>query len=82
MKLGIVGLPQAGKSTIFSALTGARGEDEDRKGSRTDQRFGTVRVIDERVDFLEKTYKPGNSCPSIISKHPPWTGSSGPPIVS
>ncbi len=58
MKLGIVGLPQSGKTTIFSALTGARGEDEARKGSRTDQRIGTVRVVDERVDALEKIYKP------------------------
>jgi len=58
MKLGIVGLPQSGRSTIFAALTGARGEDEARKGSRTDQRISTVRVVDERVDLLTKIYKP------------------------
>ena len=58
MKLGIVGLPQSGRSTVFAALTGARGEQEGRKGSRSDQRIGTVRVVDERVDLLTKIYKP------------------------
>ncbi len=60
MKLGILGLPQTGKSTIFAALTGARGEEKDQnqRASRTDQRIGTVRVADERVDFLTKTFRP------------------------
>ena len=58
MKLGVIGLPQSGKSTIFAALTGARGEDMAQKASRTDQRIGTVRVVDERVDFLTKIYSP------------------------
>jgi len=58
MKLGIIGLPQSGKSTVFAALTGARGEDKVRKASRSDQRIGTVRVQDQRVDFLTKMYKP------------------------
>lgn len=54
MKLGIIGLEQAGKSTIFAALTGARGEDK----SHTDQRIGTVRVADERLDSLIEVFKP------------------------
>ncbi len=58
MKLGIIGLPQSGKSTIFAALTGARGEDETLKTSRKDQRMGVVRVADERVEFLSKLLKP------------------------
>ena len=58
MKLGIIGLPQSGKSTIFAALTGARGEDRNLKTSRKDQRIGVVRVADERVDFLSKLLKP------------------------
>ena len=58
MKFGIVGLPQSGKATIFSALTGARGEDGVRKASRSDQRIGTVRVVDERVGFLTEMFKP------------------------
>ncbi len=58
MKLGIVGLPQSGKTTTFAALTGARGEEEAIKGFRPDQKMGTVRVADERVDFLSLIYKP------------------------
>ncbi|MDB9822212.1 YchF family ATPase [Deltaproteobacteria bacterium] len=53
MKLGIIGLPQSGRSTIFAALSGARGE-----ASKKDQRISTVRVMDERVDFLSGIYKP------------------------
>jgi GTP-binding protein YchF len=58
MKLGIIGLAQSGRSTIFSALTGARGEERVQKPSRVDQRIGTVRVADERVDFLTGIYRP------------------------
>jgi GTP-binding protein YchF len=58
MKLGLTGLPQSGKSTIFTALTGARGEDKLQKSTRTDQRIGTVRVADERVNFLTEIYRP------------------------
>lgn len=58
MKLGILGLPQTGKSTIFSALSGTRGEDRIAEGSRKDQRIGTVRVADDRVDLLRDIFKP------------------------
>lgn len=58
MKLGIIGLPQSGKSTMFGALTGARGEAPPQKGGRSDQRIGTVRVTDARVDTLSDLYKP------------------------
>ena len=58
MRLAICGLPQSGKSTIFHALTAARGEDKLRKVSHAEQTIGTVRVADERVGFLENIYKP------------------------
>ena len=58
MKLGVIGLLQSGRSTIFTALTGARGEGGEPKGSRKDQRIATVRVMDERVDLLTEIYKP------------------------
>jgi len=58
MKLGIIGLPQSGKSTIFAALTGARGQETGQKKSRADQRIGTVRKADPRVDFLTGLWKP------------------------
>jgi ribosome-binding ATPase len=57
MKLGIIGLPQSGRSTIFAALTGARG-DADEKSSRKDQRISIVTVMDERIDFLSEMYRP------------------------
>jgi GTP-binding protein YchF len=59
MKLGLIGLPQSGKSTVFAALTGARG---DKKGhaasSGNDPRIATVTVFDDRVDFLKEVYQP------------------------
>jgi len=58
MKLGIIGLPQSGKFTIFKALTGARaikGEERIKKGG---QLIATVNVPDERVDYLTEIYKP------------------------
>jgi len=58
MKLGIIGLPQAGKTTIFEALTGARGEGPRHKVGRSDVRLGTVRVADDRVDHLSDLYEP------------------------
>ena len=53
MKLAIIGLPESGRSTIFAALSGARGE-----ASKKDQRVSTIKVMDERIDFLSGLYKP------------------------
>ncbi|MBN2061094.1 MAG: redox-regulated ATPase YchF [Deltaproteobacteria bacterium] len=58
MKLGIIGLSLSGRSTIFAALSGARGEEISDKSGRKDQRIGTVKVMDERLDFLSDMYKP------------------------
>ena len=57
MKLGIAGLPQSGRSTVFSALTGAR-SDNDSGSSRADTRIATIVVFDNRVEFLSEMYKP------------------------
>ena len=57
MKLGITGLTKSGRSTVFAALTGARG-DQDAASSHTDSRIATVTVPDKRVDFLKEIYKP------------------------
>jgi GTP-binding protein YchF len=54
MKLGIIGLPRSGKSTVFEALTHNL-LSKDRKG---ETRIGTVRVPDQRVDVLSDMYKP------------------------
>jgi len=58
MKLGIIGLPQSGKSTLFGALSGTRGQAEALKPSRSEHHVATIRVADERVDFLTSLYKP------------------------
>jgi GTP-binding protein YchF len=58
MKLGIVGLPQSGKSTIFAALSGARGQKGEYGASGSGPRISTVTVLDERVDLLTKIYQP------------------------
>jgi len=54
MKLGIIGLPRSGKSTIFEALT-QNILPEDRKG---ENQIGTIRVPDKRLDVLDDMYKP------------------------
>ncbi len=54
MKFGIVGLPQAGKRTLFKALTGVRGEGP----SPMEGGVATVVVHDPRVDFLSELYRP------------------------
>lgn len=58
MKLGIAGLPQSGKSTVFRALTGARSDQSALGSSRTDAKIATIIVHDERVNFLSKMYRP------------------------
>ncbi len=58
MKLGILGLPQSGRSTIFRALTGARSDKESAGTGRADTKIATLIVPDERVDFLSEMYQP------------------------
>jgi GTP-binding protein YchF len=54
MKLGIIGLPRSGKSTIFDALTKNRAGAE-HKG---EDRIAVIRVPDDRVDALSQMYQP------------------------
>jgi GTP-binding protein YchF len=54
MRLGIVGLPGSGKSTIFQTLTGTKLEEGAHKGPR----IATVQVPDQRVDALKGLFKP------------------------
>jgi GTP-binding protein YchF len=57
MRLGIIGLPQSGKTTVFNALT--RGNQPTTvSGGRIDIRTGVVDVPDERVDKLSKMFMP------------------------
>jgi len=54
MKLGIIGLPRSGKSTIFDALTCSSAQ----PGNRTEDRIGTISVPDNRIDVLSGLYNP------------------------
>ena len=58
MKAGIVGLPQVGKTTIFSILTRARAENRMGKGRKAQPNVGVVQVPDDRVDFLASVFHP------------------------
>lgn len=55
MKLGIIGLPGAGKSTLFASLTRLGPID---KAAKPEDRIGTIRKPDERVDALSALYRP------------------------
>ncbi|MEW5868090.1 MAG: redox-regulated ATPase YchF [Chloroflexota bacterium] len=60
MRLGIIGLPQSGKTTIFNALT--RGDQPIAvSGGRFDVHTAVVDVPDERVDHLSKMFQPGKT---------------------
>ncbi|MDQ7784234.1 MAG: DUF933 domain-containing protein [Desulfomonilaceae bacterium] len=61
MKLGIIGLPGCGKSTLFKALTGGI-DPGDRKGHQ-EPGLGVVKVDDSRLDFLGRYYKPKKVTP-------------------
>ena len=73
MKLGIIGLPQSGKFTIYSALTGARGLSSAERTKKGDRLVGTVNVADERVDKLKEIYKPDKTVYSQIEYILPGT---------
>lgn len=57
MKIGLVGLPGAGKTTVFNALTGQSVE-TGYAAARDKHNIGTVKVPDERVDALSRLYQP------------------------
>ncbi len=56
MKIGIIGLDQSGKTTIFNTLTGQSAEIG--FGGSKKKNIGIIKVPDERIDFLKKIYDP------------------------
>jgi ribosome-binding ATPase YchF (GTP1/OBG family) len=66
MKIGIVGLPNVGKSTLFNALTGAGAEAASYPFSTVTPNVGIVKVPDERLDWLSKLYEPEKLTPATV----------------
>lgn len=58
MKLGIVGLPNVGKSTLFNAITNAGAQSANYAFCTIEPNIGVVAVPDSRLDVLTKMYKP------------------------
>ncbi len=54
MKLGIIGLPVSGKTTVFEALT----HEFAHTGDKSEDRLGTIHVPDDRIDALSRMYQP------------------------
>lgn len=66
MKLGIVGLPNVGKSTLFNAITKAGAECANYPFCTIEPNVGTVAVPDERLDKLAEMYNPEKVTPTTI----------------
>ena len=66
MKLGIVGLPNVGKSTLFNSLTKAGAESANYPFCTIDPNVGIVTVPDARVDYLAEKYHSKKVIPAAI----------------
>lgn len=66
MKIGIVGLPNVGKSTMFNAITNAGAECANYPFCTIEPNVGVVPVPDERLDELAKMYKPQKVTHAVI----------------
>ena len=66
MKLGIVGLPNVGKSTLFNSLTKAGAESANYPFCTIDPNVGVVTVPDERLNLLGDFYKSKKGTPAVI----------------
>lgn len=63
---GIVGLPNVGKSTIFSALTAAPAAAENFPFCTIDPNVGIVDLPDERLDFIASVFEPKKKTPATV----------------
>lgn len=66
MKLGMVGLPNVGKSTLFNALTNAGAESANYPFCTIEPNVGVVSVPDERLDYLANLYNPKKFTPAVL----------------
>ena len=66
MKLGMVGLPNVGKSTLFNALTNAGAESANYPFCTIEKNVGIVSVPDARLDKLAEMYEPDKFTPATL----------------
>lgn len=66
MKIGIVGLPNVGKSTLFNSITNAGAECANYPFCTIEPNVGVVGVPDERLDILTKMYNPQKTTHAVI----------------
>ena len=66
MKLGMVGLPNVGKSTLFNALTNAGAESANYPFCTIEPNVGIFSVPDERLDKLAEMYNPDKFTPAVL----------------
>ncbi len=64
MQVGIVGLPQSGKTTLFNALTG--GSIEAHTGARQNSHIAVVKVPDRRLERLRELFQPKKITPTTV----------------
>ncbi len=66
MKIGVVGLPNVGKSTLFNAITEAGAESANYPFCTIEPNVGVVAVKDDRLDVLAKMYNTKKVVPAVI----------------
>ena len=70
MKLGIVGLPNVGKSTLFNAITNAGAQSANYPFCTIEPNVGVVAVPDPRLDMLAEIWETNKKTPGLPKASP------------